>query len=68
MAYCLGLLYVFTDLGFMYLSPFLKKHIGLHDTCGVLNLHGIPGVMGGFASAVACSWNSKHNFGARHAD
>lgn len=40
-------------IGFAAISPFLWKRIHLHDTCGVLNLHGIPGVMGGLASAVA---------------
>lgn len=39
-------------LGFAYLSPFVKKHLRLHDTCGVLNLHGIPGVIGALISAI----------------
>jgi ammonium transporter Rh len=41
--------------GFAYLSPFVKKHLILHDTCGVLNLHGIPGVIGGLISAIVAS-------------
>ena len=39
-------------LGFAYLSAFVKKHIKLHDTCGVLNLHGIPGVIGALISSI----------------
>lgn len=39
-------------LGFAYLSSFVKKHLRLHDTCGVLNLHGIPGVIGALLSAI----------------
>lgn len=39
--------------GFRYLQEFLYQKIGLHDTCGVLNLHGMPGIIGGLASAVA---------------
>ena len=39
-------------VGFAYLSPFVKKHLRLHDTCGVLNLHGIPGVIGALISAI----------------
>ena len=39
-------------LGFAYISTFVKKHIRLHDTCGVLNLHGIPGVIGALLSAI----------------
>jgi len=38
-------------LGFHYLSPYLLKKINLHDTCGVHNLHGIPGIIGGLAVA-----------------
>lgn len=29
--------------GFAFLSAFVKEHLRLHDTCGVINLHGIPG-------------------------
>eukprot|EP00117_Sycon_ciliatum_P005122 scpid50210/ scgid9199/ Ammonium transporter Rh type B-B; Rhesus blood group family type B glycoprotein B len=39
--------------GYVYLQPFLQKHLHLHDTCGVHNLHGMPGVLAALGSAVA---------------
>ena len=44
---------VMSTFGFVYLSAFLKKTIHLNDTCGVHNLHGIPGLFGGILSAIA---------------
>ena len=35
------------------LQPLLEKRFRLQDTCGVHNLHGLPGVFSGVASAVA---------------
>ncbi len=39
--------------GYIYLSKYLNKKIGLMDTCGVHNLHGIPGLLGGILSSIA---------------
>jgi ammonium transporter Rh len=38
--------------GFSFASPWLKAR-GLTDTCGIFNLHFLPGLLGGVASAVA---------------
>ena len=35
-------------------QPFMEKWY-LQDTCGVHNLHGIPGVFSGIAAAIAAS-------------
>ena len=37
------------DLYFIFkvVQPFLQDKINLHDSCGVNNLHGIPGILGG---------------------
>ncbi|XP_002915481.1 ammonium transporter Rh type A [Ailuropoda melanoleuca] len=40
-------------LGFKFLTPCLTDKLKIHDTCGVHNLHGLPGVVGGLASIVA---------------
>ncbi|CAI5452848.1 unnamed protein product [Caenorhabditis angaria] len=39
-------------IGYKYLTPFLSNKLGIHDTCGVNNLHGMPGLMAGIASAI----------------
>lgn len=42
-------------IGFLKLGPYLKEKINLHDTCGVHNLHGLPGVLGGIFGAISAS-------------
>nr|AAY41908.1 Rh type C glycoprotein-like protein [Ciona savignyi] len=46
---------IVSTLGFKYLQPLLQRTIKLHDTCGVHNLHGMPGVLGVVASAIAAA-------------
>ncbi|XP_051489375.1 ammonium transporter Rh type A-like [Apus apus] len=40
-------------LGFKFLTPFLTRKLTLQDQCGIHNLHGLPGILGAVASAVA---------------
>lgn len=54
---------IVSSLGFAFLSKFLQRKIGLHDTCGVLNLHGMPGLIGGIVSAIVAS-RGETNFGS----
>ena len=42
-----------STLGYKYLLELLKK-IRIHDTCGVNNLHGMPGLLSGIASIILC--------------
>eukprot|EP01083_Nonionella_stella_P018615 51813_1 len=39
--------------GYEYLSDILTDKLKIADTCGVHNLHGMPGVLGGIISAIA---------------
>lgn len=51
---CIGIFGgIVSCLGYRYLQAKLQEWIGLHDTCGVHNLHGMPGVLGGIFSAIA---------------
>jgi len=51
---CIGLFGgIVSCLGIRYLSAKLNDWIGLDDSCGVHNLHGMPGVLGGIFSAIA---------------
>jgi len=40
--------------GYVKIQPVLKVKLRLHDTCGVHNLHGMPGLLGGLCGAIAC--------------
>jgi ammonium transporter Rh len=40
-------------VGYTKIQPCLENTIGLFDTCGINNLHGMPGIMGGLGGVVA---------------
>ena len=45
---------VVSVVGFAFLTPLLERLVGLGDTCGVHNLHGIPGILGGLVRSLPC--------------
>lgn len=49
-----------STVGFSFMGPYLERRIGLGDTCGVHNLHGQPGLLGGIVAGLA-------SFGAANA-
>ena len=42
-----------TVISALVFRPFLESKLGLHDTCNVLGVHGIPGIMGAAYGAIA---------------
>jgi len=50
-------------IGYVYIQPFLLKNIGLHDTCGIHNLHGMPGIIGGLAGVVSSAIADDTEYG-----
>lgn len=53
---------IISALGFIYLTPRLNRFI--HDTCGVNNLHGMPGILGGVAGAISAGTAGSTAYGA----
>ncbi|MCS6306309.1 MAG: ammonium transporter [Nitrospira sp.] len=52
-AFEIGLLAgVLSVIGFVFIQPMLESKIKLIDTCGVHNLHGMPGLLGGLCAIV----------------
>ncbi|KAF0299379.1 Ammonium transporter Rh type B [Amphibalanus amphitrite] len=49
-------------VGFEKITPALDKHCRVHDTCGVHNLHGLPGVLAGVVGAVLAALASEEQY------
>ena len=41
----------------------MRKSLGIHDTCGVHNLHGLPGIYSGILAAIAASVADLDEYG-----
>ena len=50
--------------GYNVLQPMLEENLGLHDTCGVHNLHAMPSVIGALASVIVAGYEGT--MGIRH--
>ena len=44
-------------------QPWIEKKMKIHDTCGVHNLHGMPGVLGSALSCVLAAVAVSQNYG-----
>ncbi|KAM4529316.1 ammonium transporter Rh type A [Fundulus diaphanus] len=58
---------IISTLGFKHLSPILASNLGIQDTCGVHNLHGMPGILGGLAGIVAVAMGKAEGSAAMQA-
>lgn len=48
--------------GFQYIQPALLEKLKLHDSCGVNNLHGMPGLLGGLLSVLLAGLASPQTY------
>ncbi|XP_063045183.1 rh family, C glycoprotein a [Engraulis encrasicolus] len=58
--FCCGLI---STLGYLVFSPFMEKVLKIQDTCGVHNLHAMPGVIGGFVGAIVAAAATEDVYG-----
>merc|ERR1719231_958068 len=42
-------------IGYTVIQPWLQNNKIVHDTCGVHNLHGMPGILGGVCGAISAA-------------
>ena len=54
---------IISTIGYNKLQPFIERKFKIHDTCGVNNLHGIPGIIGGLSGAISASFTSNELYG-----
>ncbi|XP_007516709.1 ammonium transporter Rh type C isoform X2 [Erinaceus europaeus] len=54
---------IVSTLGFEYLTPFLEARLRIQDTCGIHNLHALPGIIGAIVGAVTAACASADVYG-----
>jgi ammonium transporter Rh len=50
---------IVSAIGFLWLGGKLQEKIGLYDTCGIHNLHGMPGVLGGLIGVFSAAFSGS---------
>ncbi|XP_041965439.1 ammonium transporter Rh type C-like 2 isoform X1 [Alosa sapidissima] len=58
--FCCGII---STLGYIFLTPFMERKLKIQDTCGIHNLHAMPGVIGGIVGAITAAAASKEVYG-----
>ncbi|XP_070985832.1 ammonium transporter Rh type C-like [Oncorhynchus clarkii lewisi] len=54
---------IISTMGYIFISPFLEKTLKIQDTCGIHNLHAMPGVIGGIVGAITAAAASESVYG-----
>ncbi|NXN13632.1 RHAG protein, partial [Indicator maculatus] len=63
-AMCIGgIAGIISVLGFHFLTPLLESKLHIQDTCGVHNLHGLPGILGGIAGIIVTAVKDESRHG-----
>ncbi|XP_053497814.1 ammonium transporter Rh type C-like 2 [Ictalurus furcatus] len=52
-----------STLGYIYISPYMERKLKIQDTCGIHNLHAMPGVIGGIVGAITAAAASEPVYG-----
>ncbi|XP_063002389.1 ammonium transporter Rh type B isoform X2 [Elgaria multicarinata webbii] len=52
-----------STLGFKFLTPILASRLKIQDTCGVHNLHGMPGILGALLGALMAALATPDVYG-----
>ena len=50
--------------GYKVVGGWLGERLGVHDTCGVHNLHGMPGLLSGLLSVITALLASQETYGS----
>ena len=53
---------VVSVVGYTVIQPMMERRLALFDTCGVHNLHGMPGVLGAIVSAIVLVTASSDDY------
>uniref|UniRef100_A0A670YDQ4 Rh family C glycoprotein n=1 Tax=Pseudonaja textilis TaxID=8673 RepID=A0A670YDQ4_PSETE len=56
---------IVTTIGYVYITPFLDTRLHIQDTCGIHNLHGMPGLIGGIVGAVTAAAATETVYGKK---
>ncbi|XP_067133254.1 LOW QUALITY PROTEIN: ammonium transporter Rh type B-like [Centruroides vittatus] len=54
---------ILSVFGYAFLKPLLARKLKIQDTCGVHNLHGLPGVMGGILGVILTLKAKESHYG-----